>query len=167
MQPNLRVGYGYDVHRLVPADKRRGLMVGGVRVSRSVQALAHSDGDVLLHALCDALLGAAGLGDIGEHFPDTDAQWKDADSGELLGRCRELLAECGWTIINADCTVQLEHILLGEFKPRIRQNVARLLALDPTCVNIKATRGEGADAVGRGETIIARAVCLLGGAPGN
>ena len=136
-------------------------MVGGICISNQVRAKAHSDGDVLLHALCDALLGAAGLGDIGEHFPDTDPAWQDVDSAVLVEKCVALLSQHNWQIVNVDTTLHLEKPLLGKHKPKIRARIASLLGIDERAVNIKAKRGEQMDAVGRGQAIAAQAICLL------
>lgn len=155
------IGYGYDLHALIPANGAGGLMVGGICVSSRVRAKAHSDGDVLLHALCDALLGAAGLGDIGEHFPDTDPAWQDIDSAVLVEKCIALLNQHNWQVVNVDTIVHLEKPLLGEHKSKIRARLASLLEVGESAVNIKATRGEQLDAVGRGQAIAAQVVCLL------
>lgn len=153
-----RTGLGYDLHRLVP---HRRLMLGGVHVPHHLGPLAHSDGDVVLHALCDALLGAAGLGDIGELFPDTDPANQGADSRRFLAAVRQRVAAAGYRVLNVDVVVHAQEPKLGPFKARLRQNLAELLELPPEAVGVKATTNEGLDAVGRGEAIACWAVVLL------
>ena len=154
----IATGIGWDVHRLVPG---RPLVLGGVRVDSDLGLDGHSDADVLTHAVIDALLGAVGLGDVGEHFPDTDPQWKDADSLELLRHVDALLAERGAAIVNVDATIMLERPKLLDHKPAMRANLADVLALDPGRVNVKATRGEGMGFVGRVEGAAALAVATV------
>ncbi|MBX2860247.1 MAG: 2-C-methyl-D-erythritol 2,4-cyclodiphosphate synthase [Vampirovibrio sp.] len=154
----LRIGQGYDSHRLV-ADKP--LMIGGVKIDSPVGSEAHSDGDVLLHALIDALLGAAGLGDIGEHFPPSDDRYKDADSSVLLAHVLTLIATKNLGVVNVDSTVFLEKIKLKPYKADIRQNIARLLRVDEDRVSVKAKTAEGMDAVGEGKAIEASVTVLL------
>ena len=153
-----RVGIGTDIHRIVE-DKR--LMLGGVYIPYPAGLLGHSDGDVALHALIDALLGAAGMGDIGTLFPDNDPQWKDADSRHLLRLTLALLTREGWQIGNLDCTVVLESPKLGPHKETIRQTLAEDLDLPVTAVSVKAKTKEGVDAAGRGEAVEAFAAVLI------
>jgi 2-C-methyl-D-erythritol 2,4-cyclodiphosphate synthase len=152
---NYRIGHGYDIHRL---QQRGRLVLGGVVVSEQISAVAHSDGDVVIHALVDALLGAMGRGDIGEHFPDSDPQWKGASSMVFLNAVMQQARAEGWRVMNADVTIQAERPRLKDFKPQIVAALAQALAAP---VNIKAGTNEGADAVGRGEAIAAHAVLLL------
>lgn len=153
-----RVGIGYDFHRLVAGRK---LILGGVDIPFSKGLAGHSDGDVLTHAICDALLGAAALGDIGQHFPDSDPQWKDASSLGLLARVVELLGKKGYRIVNIDAVVIAQEPRLAPHFSAIREKLARALAVEPEYVNIKAKTTEGLDAIGRGEAIAAQAVALL------
>lgn len=154
----IRVGHGYDVHALATGDH---VTVGGVRIPCGFGVRAHSDGDVALHALCDALLGAAALGDIGGHFPDDDPAWRDADSRELLARVVARVRAEGWSACNADITVIAERPRLGDHVEAMRTVVAAVLELDCGAVNVKATTHEGIGALGRGEGIAAHAVVLL------
>jgi len=159
-----RVGQGWDRHRLEPqrpSGAGRPLIVGGVLLESSYGPVAHSDGDALAHALVDALFGAAGLGDIGQHFPDTDPANRDLDSMTILERAAGLVREAGWDVINADLTVHLQRPRLGEARPRIRERVAGALGVDAGVVNVKAKTGEGIGVVGRGEAIEAAAIVLL------
>jgi len=153
-----RTGIGTDIHRLVP---ERPLMLGGVQVPFELGLLGHSDGDAVLHAVIDAMLGAAGLGDIGMLFPDTDPQWKDADSSELVMRAREQVKKHQWEVVNLDVVIHAQLPRLGPFKGQIKRQVAGLLETDFANVNIKAKTNEGLDAVGRGEAIAATAVIML------
>lgn len=153
-----RIGSGFDVHCLIPGD---GLVIGGVQIPCEFKFEAHSDGDVLLHALCDALLGAAALGDIGQHFPDTDPRWKGADSRKFLRHVAGLLAEKGFTIINVDTTVIAQKPRLAAFIPEMCARIAEDLQLDLNQVNVKATTTERLGFTGRGEGIAAQAVTLL------
>ncbi|MCB9179798.1 MAG: 2-C-methyl-D-erythritol 2,4-cyclodiphosphate synthase, partial [Flavobacteriales bacterium] len=153
------IGQGYDVHRLVEG---RDLWLGGVKVPHTHGAWGHSDADVLLHAICDALLGAAALGDIGLHFPDTDARWKNADSKDLLLRVAGLLNEAGWHVINVDATLVLERPKIKPHIPAMRAVIARILHVQEDAVGIKATTNEGMGFVGRGEGVCAHAVALIG-----
>jgi 2-C-methyl-D-erythritol 2,4-cyclodiphosphate synthase len=157
-----RVGHGWDVHRLVPG---RPLVVGGVAVPHDRGPLGHSDGDPLLHALADALLGAAGLGDIGERFPPTDPRWKDADSATLLEAVVAEVRAAGWAPHQADATVILERPRLGPHRGAIRARIAALLGVPAAAVNVKAKTAEGLGAVGAGEAVEAHAVVVLGPAP--
>ena len=151
-------GIGWDVHRLVPD---RPLILGGVTIPSELGLDGHSDADVLTHAVIDALLGAAGLGDIGEHFPDTEERWRGADSLELLRHVRELVVVGGRSIVHVDATVMLERPKLLEHKPAMRAALAGALQLQLAHVNVKATRGEGMGFVGRIEGAAALAVATL------
>jgi 2-C-methyl-D-erythritol 2,4-cyclodiphosphate synthase len=153
-----RLGYGNDVHRLVSGRK---LVLGGVRIPFSKGPLSHSDGDALAHALTDALLGAAALGDIGTHFPDTSPKWRNAPGLLFLRHTRKLLHSAGFTIANLDVTVSLERPKLAPHAARIRRNVARALGIEPGQVSVKAKTGEGLDAVGQGLALRADAVALI------
>jgi len=155
----IRVGIGTDKHRLVFGRK---LMLGGLDVEFGKGAMGHSDGDALLHAIIDALLGAAGLGDIGHHFPDTDPKWKDANSLVLLGKTLELLKAANFVPLNIDATVHLEQPKLGRLKQEMGSRIADTLKIPRHCVNIKAKTGEGLDSVGKGEAIEALAIAQVG-----
>ncbi len=150
-----RFGMGYDVHRLVAGRK---LILGGVEVSFEKGLLGHSDADVLLHAVADALLGAAALGDIGRHFPDTDPRYEGADSGKLLAHVRELLEEKGYRVGNVDATVVAQRPKLMDFIPRMTANIAQILRVPEDAVNVKATTEERLGFTGSGEGISAYAV---------
>ncbi len=154
----VRVGFGFDVHRLVEG---RELWLGGVLIPHSVGALGHSDADVLLHALCDALLGAAALGDIGQHFPDTDMRWKGADSKVLLREVVRIIGEHGWKVGNVDCTLILERPKIMPHVPAMRAVLAPLLGVEVDAVSIKATTNEKMGFVGREEGVAAHAVALI------
>lgn len=156
--PQLRVGCGYDVHKLV---ENRKLILCGVEVPYRFGLLGHSDADVALHALMDALLGAAALGDIGKHFPDTDERFKGADSMMLTKNVAGLLAEAGWLINNVDVTIIAQRPKLAEFIPVMRKNVAQILGLELGAVNIKATTTEKLGFTGRGEGIASEAVASI------
>jgi 2-C-methyl-D-erythritol 2,4-cyclodiphosphate synthase len=151
-------GIGYDSHRL--AEGRR-LILGGVEIPGELGLEGHSDADVLTHAAIDALLGAAGLGDIGEHFPDSDERWRDADSLELLASVVATVSAAGLRIENVDCTVVMERPKLGSYREEIRGSLARVLGLHARRVNVKATTGEGIGFVGRGEGVAALAIASL------
>lgn len=154
-----RIGCGWDRHRLAEG---RPCVLGGVLFPECpVGPLGHSDGDALLHAIVDALLGAAALGDIGRHFPDTDPAWAGADSRDLLARAAALAAAAGWRPVNVDATVIAERPRLAPRAAAMQAEIARLLALDPGAVSVKATRGEGLGPEGRGECVTAVAVALL------
>jgi 2-C-methyl-D-erythritol 2,4-cyclodiphosphate synthase len=160
----MRAGIGYDSHRLVAG---RRLVLGGIEIEHEMGLAGHSDADVLAHAVTDALLGAAGLGDIGEHFPDTDERWRDADSIGLLARVVELVTGVGLRLVNVDCTLLIERPRLAPHRASIRESLARALGLSPERVNVKLTTGEGIGFVGRGEGVAALAVASLEeGAPG-
>lgn len=154
----MRIGYGYDLHRF--ADDRP-LVLGGVTIPHNRGLAGHSDADVLLHALADALLGAAALGDIGAHFPDTDATWKDADSRALLERVMARVREEGYRFGNADATVVLERPKLRPHIDAMRSAIAATLDVEVDQVSVKATTAEGLGPVGQAEGAAARAVCLL------
>lgn len=154
----MRIGHGYDVHRLV---EDRKLILGGVEIPYEKGLLGHSDADVLTHAVMDALLGAAGLGDIGKHFPDTDPSYKGADSLKLLDHVTSLLAELGWLVGNVDATIIAQRPKLATYLPRMRDNLAARMKIAPEQVNIKATTEEKLGFTGSGEGMAAHAVCLL------
>ena len=154
----MRVGHGYDVHRLV---EDRKLVLGGVEVPYEKGLLGHSDADVLTHAVMDALLGAAGLGDIGKHFPDTDPAYKGADSLKLLDHVTALLAELGWLVGNVDATIIAQRPKLATYIPQMRDNLAARMNVAPEQVNVKATTEEKLGFTGSGEGMAAHAVCLL------
>ncbi len=159
MPSPIRVGIGFDVHRL--AEGRR-LVLAGVEVPSDVGPLAHSDGDVVLHAVADAVLGAAGLGDLGEHFPDTDPAWKDAAGSDILGRALEMAKGAGWRPASTDVNVLLERPKLGDRKDAMRDRLAELLALDTGAVGLKARTLEGLGPIGAGQAVAAQAVVVLG-----
>ncbi|OQY55972.1 MAG: 2-C-methyl-D-erythritol 2,4-cyclodiphosphate synthase [Desulfobacteraceae bacterium 4572_88] len=154
----MRTGMGYDIHQLVTG---RNLVLGGLTIPFEKGLLGHSDADVLVHAVCDALLGAAGLGDIGIHFPDTDPAFKDIYSMELLSRTYAMVQEKGFSIINADATVFAEAPKLSPHRTEMEQNIARALETSPDRINIKATTGEGLGMIGKGEGISAMCVVLI------
>lgn len=154
----MRIGMGYDVHRLV---RERRLVLGGVTIPFEKGLLGHSDADVLVHALCDALLGAAGLGDIGLHFPDTDPLLKNIYSIKLLAMTYEMVRKKGFSIINADATVFAEAPKLAPYKNDIQKTIAQTLNVDPDLINIKATTTEGLGMIGKGEGIGAMCVVLI------
>ena len=155
---SLRIGQGFDVHALVAGRK---LLIGGVDIPHEKGLLGHSDGDVLLHAICDALLGAAGLGDIGQHFPDTDDRYKGADSLELLREVGARIAALRFNIVNLDATIIAQAPRMALHIPRMVQNIATALGLAPGQVNVKAKTTERLGFVGRGEGIAAEAVALI------
>jgi 2-C-methyl-D-erythritol 2,4-cyclodiphosphate synthase len=152
------IGFGYDSHRFAEG---RALVLGGVRIEHDRGLAGHSDADVLTHAVIDAVLGAAGLGDIGAHFPDTDERWRDADSIELLRHVAGLVAAEGLRVVNVDATVVLERPRVGPHRDAIRARLAEALGLDERRVNVKATTGEGMGFVGREEGAAALAVASL------
>ena len=158
MTMSLRIGHGFDVHAFGDGDH---LMLGGVRVPHGRGVLAHSDGDVVIHALCDAILGALALGDIGRHFPPSDPRWKGADSRMFLRHCAALARERGWRLGNADVTVVCERPKIGPHADAMRANLALDLGVDIDAISIKATTTETLGFTGRGEGIAAHAVCLL------
>jgi 2-C-methyl-D-erythritol 2,4-cyclodiphosphate synthase len=155
---SLRIGQGYDVHEFGPGDK---VMLGGVAVPYSQGVRAHSDGDVLLHAVCDALLGAAALGDIGTHFSDTDPKWRGTDSRVFVKHVYTLLKERGYSVVNVDTTVLAEAPRLGKHRAEMCANIAADLQIDVSCVNVKATTSEGLGFVGRREGLACHAVVLV------
>lgn len=159
---DIRIGQGYDIHRLEPGLR---LMVGGVRLDSPCGCVAHSDGDVLLHAITDALLGALGRGDIGELFPDTDSRNKDRPSSEFVQEALWYMQKAGLAIGNLDATVIVEEPRLSPYKQAIRNQVATLCSCSPDRVNVKAKTNEHVDGVGLGEAIAAQAVVLLVAAP--
>ena len=155
----MRAGIGFDTHRL---DAGRRLVLGGVEIEGSEAGLAgHSDADVLTHAIIDALLGAAALGDIGEHFPDTDERWRDADSLELLRSVRDKLRDAGYNPVNIDATVACEAPKLSPFRDEMRSRLAEAAGLEATAVNVKFTTGERIGFIGRGEGIAALAIATV------
>lgn len=153
-----RIGIGHDTHRLIPGGPLR---LGGVDVPHSARADGHSDADVLLHALIDALLGALAAGDIGQWFPDTDEAHRGRDSADLLRIVHQQLTQDGYQVVNVDCIVFAQEPKLGAHKTRIRQRLAELLAVPPACVGLKAKTGESVGAIGREEAIAAQCVVLL------
>ncbi len=155
---SFRIGHGYDVHRLVPGRK---LILGGVEISWEKGLDGHSDADVLVHAIMDALLGAAALGDIGRHFPDTDPAYKGADSCTLLHEVNQLLVRHGYAVGNIDATILAQRPRLAPHIPAMRQRIAGVLSLDPDCVSVKATTEEGLGFTGSGEGIAVHAVALV------
>ncbi len=158
---DFRIGHGFDAHRFGPGDH---LVLGGVRIPHDRGLVAHSDGDVLIHAICDALLGAAALGDIGRHFPDSDPAWKGADSRDLLRRVVALLASRDLKVGNLDSTLVAQQPRLGPHMEQMRRNLASDLSVEVGRVNVKATTTEKMGFTGRGEGIAAHAVVLLTGA---
>lgn len=157
----MRVGSGFDVHAFGPGD---GVLLGGVRIAHQQGVVAHSDGDVLLHALVDALLGAAGLGDIGQHFPDSDPRWRGADSALFVSAALQLLGQQGLRVVNVDLTLLAQRPRIETHRAAIRQNVATLLSLPLPQVNLKATTTEHLGFIGRAEGLAAMATVLLDGA---
>ena len=153
-----RIGQGFDVHIFGPGDH---IMLGGVRVPHEQGVVAHSDGDVALHALCDAILGALALGDIGVHFPPSDECWRGADSVELLRHCVGLVAERGWRLGNADVTVICERPKVGPHAASMRERIAQTCGVELDAISVKATTSEKLGFTGRGEGIAAQAVALL------
>ena len=158
MATNIRVGMGYDVHALVEGRK---LFLGGVQIPHDRGLLGHSDADVLIHAVCDALLGAANMRDIGYHFPDTSDETKDMDSKIILHRTVELIGQKGYKVGNIDATVCAQHPKLNPFIPEMCQSMAQVIGCDPDCVSVKATTTEHLGFTGREEGISAYAVCLI------
>jgi 2-C-methyl-D-erythritol 2,4-cyclodiphosphate synthase len=155
-----RVGTGYDIHQLVAG---RALILAGIKIPYEKGLKGHSDADVVLHALCDALLGAAALGDIGEHFPDNDPRYAGIDSGKLLAQVQDLVSQAGYQLVNVDITIHAERPKLRPFKDLMRQNLAEILGVEVHSINIKAKTNEGLDSVGRGEAMMATAVVLIQG----
>lgn len=155
---SIRIGQGWDIHALVSG---RPLILGGITIPHSHGLLGHSDADALLHAITDALLGAAGLGDIGQHFPDNDPQYRGADSRILLGRVLQTITTAGWEIGNLDATIIAQAPKLAPHLPRMIESIAQVLQLDASAINVKAKTAEGFGAVGRAEAIEVQAVVLL------
>lgn len=158
MSAEFRSGFGYDLHRLVPG---RRLLLGGIEIPFDKGPAGHSDGDVILHALTDALLGAAALGDIGEHFPPSDPRWKDADSEQFVRHARELIEGAGYRTVNVDVVVVLERPKLLPHREEIRHKLCAMLGLSPDAVSVKAKTSEGVGPVGRGEAVEAYATVML------
>lgn len=158
MTSQLRIGQGYDVHAFTAGDH---VTLGGEKIPHTHGILAHSDGDVLLHAICDALLGAAGLGDIGMHFPDTDVRWKGADSRAFVRHVRDLLKVSDYVIVNVDTTVICEAPRLGKYRELMRANIAADLGINITRINIKATTSEKMGFIGRAEGLACEAIALI------
>ena len=154
----MRVGFGYDVHKFAEGRK---LILGGVEIPHSLGLLGHSDADVLLHAIADALLGAAALGDIGVHFPDNDSAYKDIDSMILLKRTVDLLKDKGYDIINIDATIVAQKPKISPHSAKMKENIAKCLGIDPDFVNIKATTTEKLGFEGREEGISSHCICLI------
>ena len=154
----MRIGHGYDVHKLVVGRK---LILGGVEIPHEKGLLGHSDADVLLHAVCDALLGAAALGDIGKHFPDTDKSYKNIDSRMLLREVISLLYSRGFRVVNIDCTVIAQSPKLAEYIGKMRRNIAADCGVDREFINVKATTEEGLGFTGEKQGIAAHAVCII------
>ena len=157
--PPIRIGSGYDVHAFAPEGDH--VMLGGVAVPHACGVLAHSDGDVILHALCDAMLGALALGDIGQHFPPSDDRWKNADSMAFLRHCNALIADRGWKVGNADVTVICERPKVGPHAQLMRERIAEGLGIALDCISVKATTSEKLGFTGRSEGIAAQATVLL------
>ena len=157
-QPEFRVGIGYDSHRLVPD---RPLIVGGVTIPFELGLKGHSDGDVLLHAITDALCGAAGLPDIGQLFPDTDQRWLNADSWNLLREVGARVRSNGWQPVNVDAVLIAERPKISPFVPRMRERIAEALEIEVAQINVRGKTAEGMDAAGAGKGMISHAVCLL------
>jgi 2-C-methyl-D-erythritol 2,4-cyclodiphosphate synthase len=155
---NIRIGFGVDVHQL---STEKELFIGGLKIESDLGAVGHSDADVLLHAICDALLGAANLRDIGYHFSDTDPQYKGIDSKILLANVFKLIQEKGYSIVNLDCTVILEKPKLNPHIPAMQKTIASILNIEEDCVSIKATTHEKVDSFGERKAVKAYAVCLL------
>lgn len=155
----IRIGNGYDVHLLAPGLP---LVLGGVRIEHTKGCVAHSDGDVIIHALCDALLGALALGDIGKHFPDTSDEFKGIDSKILLDRTFKMIAERGYYLVNADITLLLQKPKIAPYVVKMRETLAHVLNVAPDRISIKATTTEGAGYIGREEGVAAYAAVLIG-----
>jgi len=154
----MHVGIGYDIHRLV---KGRKLILGGIAIPFEMGLLGHSDADVLLHAVCDALLGAAGLGDIGLHFPDTDPNYKNISSMKLLAKTVAMVKAKGFTICNIDTIIFAENPKIGPYRQKIKNNIAAAAEMEPNCVNVKATTTEGLGVIGKGDGIGAMSVVMV------
>lgn len=154
----IKIGHGYDVHQLAKGYK---LTLGGIEIPHSVGSMGHSDADVLLHAICDAMLGALALGDIGKHFKNTDPRWKGADSKLFLKEVNAMLAAKGWQVGNIDSTLILQEPKIGKYVPAMQKAIADTLQIEVDCISIKATTAETMGFVGRKEGLEAHAVCLL------
>jgi 2-C-methyl-D-erythritol 2,4-cyclodiphosphate synthase len=154
----MRMGIGYDVHRLAAGRK---LVLGGVDIPFENGLLGHSDADVLIHAVCDALLGAAGLGDIGLHFPDTDPEYKDMSSIKILAKTYELVSSKNFKVLNIDSTIFADAPKLSPYREAMQKNIARTIEIEPECVNVKATTLEGLGMIGKGEGMGAMCVVLI------
>jgi 2-C-methyl-D-erythritol 2,4-cyclodiphosphate synthase len=154
----IRIGFGYDIHRFAP---NRKLILGGVRIPSKLGLLGHSDADVLLHAICDAMLGAAALGDIGKHFPDTDKRFKDASSSIFVREVTQLLFAHRFEVVNIDSTIVLQSPKLAPFIPKMQRRIAKIVGLELSQVSIKATTNERLGALGSGEGCAAYAVALI------
>ena len=154
----MRIGSGYDVHRLV---EERDLILGGVKIPYALGLLGHSDADVLLHAIMDSILGAAALGDIGKHFPDSDPKYKGISSIKLLTHVKELLKETGYKISNIDATIIAQAPKMAPHIPQMRENIAKALEIDINQINVKATTEEGLGFTGEGKGISSQSICLL------
>ena len=161
MSPEMRLGQGFDVHAFGPENESDHIVVGGVRIPHQCGVLAHSDGDVLLHALCDALLGAIAAGDIGHHFPDNDERWKDADSRTLLRECYRLVKEAGFRLANADTCIIAQTPKMAPYIQTMRERIAADLEADLTQISVKATTTEKLGFAGRQEGLAAQASVLL------
>jgi 2-C-methyl-D-erythritol 2,4-cyclodiphosphate synthase len=155
---NIRIGQGFDVHAFGDGDH---VVIGGVRIPHERGVVAHSDGDVAIHALCDAMLGALALGDIGQHFPPSDVRWKDANSRDFLRHCNDLIAQRGWGVGNADITIVCERPKIGPHAQAMRECMAADMGVGIDAVSVKATTSEKLGFTGRGEGIAAQAVVLL------
>ena len=158
MKESNRVGIGHDIHRLIEGRK---LILGGVEIPFEKGLMGHSDADVLTHAVCDALLGAAALGDIGTHFPDSDQRFAGASSLELLGKVMEMVGESGFAVSNIDSVILAERPRLAPYIQTIRKRLAAVMSIEVDQISVKAKTGEGLDSVGRGEAIVAQVVALL------
>lgn len=156
-----RIGHGFDVHKFSSNPDEKPLIIGGVKLTYDYSLVAHSDGDVLIHAICDALLGAAGLGDIGQHFPDNDAAFKDADSGLLLSQVCEMVRDRGHDIGNIDATIVAQKPRMAPYINKMKVNIGRFAGISADCVNIKATTTEKLGFEGRSEGISSHAVTLI------
>lgn len=158
MSIDFRIGQGFDVHAFGPGDH---VMIGGIRIPHDRAVVAHSDGDVALHALCDAMLGALALGDIGVHFPPSDPRWRNADSMDFVRRCDDLIRERGWKVGNADITIICERPKIATHAWAMTGQIANALCIQQDCISVKATTSEKLGFTGRGEGIAAQAACLL------
>jgi 2-C-methyl-D-erythritol 2,4-cyclodiphosphate synthase len=153
-----RIGFGYDIHQLAPG---KGLTLGGVKIKSDTRLVGHSDADVLLHAICDALLGAAALGDIGKHFPNTDLKYRGISSLKLLEATQRLIAKAGYVVVNVDATVVLERPKIGKHTKMMQSSIGKILGIPASSVSVKATTNESLGPIGRGEGCAAMAVALV------